>query len=397
MDFPPLIGGIANYYRQRVRQVVDTGKTVVVLMNKSEIYDLRFKIYDFKLIYKHFFWRFIWPHWLPLVWHIYKIAKKEKIKRLWAGQILPVGTAVWLICKIMNLFSHCHPHKSEDLVVQGDSPRILRGGNDIIYFVTCHGNDLLRAKKNKRKFLLAKKILKDAEFVEANTEFTKNILINDFKVQPEKIRIVYPVNTLKKEMVDPQKVAELKEKYNLANKKVLLTVARLVESKGIDRVLESLPKVWQKIPDLVYLIIGDGPDKNRLIKIANELLPPPPANRREAPPSKGGDDVAGTFQIKSVDRVIFAGSVPHQDLPNYYELADAFIMTPRRRGSGTSPSTDTESFGVVFLEAQEFNLPIITSDVGGIKESLQNYFKANFVNPENIDDLVDNIIKVLEK
>jgi len=71
-----------------------------------------------KLSTKFFYWADL-PRWLPLIWHIYQTAKKEKITELWAGQILPVGAAVWLVSKILHL----------------------------PYRVTLHGNDLLRAKK----------------------------------------------------------------------------------------------------------------------------------------------------------------------------------------------------------------------------------------------------------
>ncbi len=346
LDFPPLLGGVANYYFERVKAM--SKDEIVVLVDELKTEGLKLemgaKIYRFK-----FLQRFIWPHWLFLIWYIYKIVKKEKINKIWVGQVLPVGTAVWVVSKILN----------------------------IPYFVSCHGNDLLRAKKNKRKFKLAKKILADAEFVEANTEFTKNILVNDFEISAERIKIVYPINTLKKAMVDLQKVGELKEKYNLKDKKVLLTVGRLVESKGIDLVLQALPKVWQSVPNLVYLVIGDGPDKNRLMQIVNKL----PQN------------------IKP--NIVFVGAVPYLELPNYYALASAFILTPRstpliykeRKGE---VNTDTESFGVVYLEAQEFGLPVVAGKVGGALEIAKNYNQMHLIDSENNNEIIEKIIEIIK-
>jgi len=177
MDFPPLLGGIANYYFNRVKKMpVDE---VVVLMNKIENYK-NIKLNN-KIYFKNFFIKYFWPRWIILIWHIYRIAKKEKIQKIWVGQILPVGTAVYFISKILK----------------------------IKYFITCHGNDLLRAEKNIRKFKLAKKILNSAEHIETNTEFTKNILINKYKINNKNIKIAYPENTLKKEMVDENKIKKL--------------------------------------------------------------------------------------------------------------------------------------------------------------------------------------------
>ncbi|MFH1610386.1 MAG: glycosyltransferase family 4 protein [Patescibacteria group bacterium] len=331
MDFPPLLGGISQYYHNRVKKI--SLQEIVVLMNKIKGYE-GVKL-DSKIYFKKFFIKYFWPHWILLFWHVWKIIKKEKIDRIWVGQVLPVGTAVWVVCKILNLFNK---------------------NKNINYFVTCHGNDLLRAKSNFRKFKLARKILHKAEFVEANTEFTKNILIKDYNINNSKIKIVYPECTLSKDMVDNDKVKELKEKYGLENKKVLLTVGRLVESKGIDQVIKSLDIVKREIPDLIYMVIGDGPDKDRLKQLS--------------------------------DNVVFIGPVPFEQLPNYYSVSHSFIMTPRKNMQG-----DTESFGVVYLEAQAFGLPVIAGDTGGAREASDNFM---FVDSEDINQIANSIINSLK-
>lgn len=406
LDFPPLLGGVANYYYERVKAMPED--EIVVLMNTQpfvipakagiqvkkkwipdQVGDDKKEVLIFR---KKFFIKYFWPHWLPLVWHVYKIVKKEKINKIWVGQVLPVGTAVWVVSKILNIFNRRDPSTSASpcsAYAQDDKKRPLS------FFVTCHGNDLLRAKKNKRKFKLAQKILKDAEFVEANTEFTKNILVNDFAIPAEKIKIIYPINTLTKAMVDLQKVGELRARYNLANKKVLLTVGRLVESKGIDLVLQALPKVWQSVPDLVYLVVGDGPDKNRLVQIVNKLIKLPPL----APPYKGGDGEAPHFRSNvlvengtgGAGGIIFTGAVAHNELSNYYDLTDVFILTPRKNSFG-----DTESFGVVYLEAKEFGLPIIAGNVGGALEIAKNYDQMHLIDSENSNEIIEKIIEIIK-
>jgi len=363
MDFPPMIGGIANYYANRVKKMPDS--EIVILVNNYFVHKLKrdssvasLPQNDNQIYYKSFFSRFIWPHWLPLIWQIYKIVRKEKITRLWVGQILPVGTAVWIMCWFFN---HEILRLAPSGLAQDDKKRPLS------FFVTCHGNDLLRAKNNKRKFWLSKKILKYSEFVEVNTEFTKDILIRDFGIANEKIKVVYPECTLRREQIDHKKVQELKEKYNLNGKKVLLTVARLVESKGIGQVIRALPQVWQENLELVYMIIGEGNFSNQLLAISEQVKP-------------------------EKDKIIFVGAVAHNELPNYYALADVFILTPHQNNNG-----DTESFGIVYLEAMEFGLPVIAGDIGGAREAIGNYEKANFVNSENTNEIAEKIKSVLKK
>jgi phosphatidylinositol alpha-1,6-mannosyltransferase len=88
--------------------------------------------------------------------------------------------------------------------------------------------------------------------------------------------------------------------------------------------------------------------------------------------------------------VIFVGNVLHEDLPNYYALADAFILTPHQTG------IDTESFGLVYLEAAEFGLPIIAGDVGGAREALANYDKTILVDSENEKEISNKVLEVLK-
>ncbi|MFC1622641.1 glycosyltransferase family 4 protein [Patescibacteria group bacterium] len=328
-DFPPLTGGIANYYSNRVYKM--QSNEIVVLMNR----DVNMRIHandakNFKIYYKNFFTKLIWPHWLLLIFQAYKIIKKEKPNMLWVGQVLPVGTVVWLLNKILK----------------------------IKYFVTCHGNDLLRAKNNSRKFKLAKKILVKAEYVEANTKFTQQILINDFNISSDKIKIIYPENTLSKNQVNQEKVVELKRELNLSDKKVLITVARLVKSKGIEKIIKLMPELLKQIPNLVYIIVGDGFEKENLEKISNE-------------------------------KIIFIGNVPHAELPNYYSLADCFVLVPQKNEG------DTESFGIVYLEALEFGLPVIAGNVGGAKEIAEKNSKMILVDSENQVEVLENILNTL--
>ena len=339
IDFPPLTGGIAHYYLNRVQKM--PREKIVILMNKVKKSETQNVQTQKKIYYKNFFIKSIWPHWLPCIWHIWRIVKKEKIERIWVGQVLPVGTATWLVVKLLNILD----------------PGFRRDDKKLKFFVTCHGNDILLAQNSSRKFKLASKILKNAEFIEANTKFVQDILISDYKIDAAKIKVIYPECNLDKNMINPNRVEELKKLYNLTDKKVLLTVARLVKGKGIDKVIQALPLVLEKIPNLTYLIVGDGSEKENLKNVGTGL------------------DLS--------DRIIFAGNVFHSDLPNFYALANAFILTP----------TDTESFGIVYLEAQEFGLPIIAGRSGGVEEI--KYNQMHLVNSQDIKEIAEKIIQIL--
>ena len=131
--------------------------------------------------------------------------------------------------------------------------------------------------------------------------------------------------------------AQLQAKYDLADARVLMTVARLWKGdpyKGVDVTIRALPEIASKFPDVKYLVIGRGDDQPRLAKLAEDL------------------GVA--------DRVIFAGFVPSEELVDHYRLADVYVM----------PSQ--EGFGIVYLEAMACGIPVISGDDDGSADPLQD-------------------------
>ncbi len=133
------------------------------------------------------------------------------------------------------------------------------------------------------------------------------------------------------------KETALIDRYNLADSKVLMTVARLWSGdpyKGVDITIRALADIAQIFPNVKYLVIGRGDDQPRLAKLAEDL---------------------GVS-----DRVIFAGFVSTEDLPKHYRLADAYIM----------PSQ--EGFGIVYLEAMACQVPVLSGDSDGSADPLQD-------------------------
>ena len=105
--------------------------------------------------------------------------------------------------------------------------------------------------------------------------------------------------------------------------------------------MKSLPEVIKHEPSLVYAIIGDGPERQDLEKLVNEL------------------------GLK--EHVLFTGAQDIRMVSYYFSLADVFIMITRPSATG-----DQESFGMVYLEAGVFGKPVIASNVGGVLETVIN-------------------------
>lgn len=152
------------------------------------------------------------------------------------------------------------------------------------------------------------------------------------------------------------------ERYNLRGRKVLLTLARLAGQeryKGIDEVLEILPQLLATHPDLVYVIAGDGEDRDRLQRKALEL---------------------GLSA-----HVTFAGFVNEAEKADLYRLADVFVMPGRGEG-----------FGFVFLEALACGVPVVGSELDGSKEALRDGELGQLANPDCPESIVTAIQKALQ-
>lgn len=133
------------------------------------------------------------------------------------------------------------------------------------------------------------------------------------------------------------KPESLIQRYHLQGARVLMTVARLWSGdiyKGVDVTLRALPQIAQVVPEVKYLVIGRGDDQPRLAQLAQDL--------------------------GVVDRVVFAGFVPNEELADHYRVADAYIM----------PSQ--EGFGIVYLEAMACGIPVLSGDADGSADPLQD-------------------------
>jgi asparagine synthase (glutamine-hydrolysing) len=157
------------------------------------------------------------------------------------------------------------------------------------------------------------------------------------------------------------KSAQLLARYGIAGRKVIMTLGRLSADeryKGIDEVLELMPRLIGKVPDLVYLVAGDGSDRVRLEQKA----------------------VALSVQ----DRVVFSGHVAEAEKADHYRLADAFVMPSRGEG-----------FGFVFLEALACGIPVVGSRTDGGLEALRQGTLGRLVDPACPDELEEAITMAL--
>lgn len=138
----------------------------------------------------------------------------------------------------------------------------------------------------------------------------------------------------------PQDARELRNELGLTEKKVIVSVGRLVHRKGQDVLIEAMPAIIKDVPEAHILMIGEGPYRNYL------------ENRVKA--------------LGIQERVTFIGRIQYADLPRYICVGDLFVMPSRSRLAGL----EVEGLGIVYLEASACGLPVIAGDSGGAPDAV---------------------------
>lgn len=198
--------------------------------------------------------------------------------------------------------------------------------NRIPYVVFLHGMDFDLARRSFIKSMVSYRILSFAQTIVANSHaLAKEI---ELFTGRHDVIVVYPP------ISDTFIEASQKPIIRSTKKIRLLTVARLVERKGHIKVLELL----KDFPDVEYRIVGDGPYKK---EIENKIK-----------------------ELKLSDRVSILADVNDAKLPAEYKNSHIFVMPT------TKTKTDREGFGIVYLEAQLFGLPVIATKHPGVDESI---------------------------
>jgi glycosyltransferase involved in cell wall biosynthesis len=194
------------------------------------------------------------------------------------------------------------------------------------------------------------------------SEVTKQRFLGWAKLDGDKAFLLPPAIDLGAFRPGPKDTALL-GRYGLTGKTVLMTVGRLASDeryKGVDQVLELLPALSKDIPNIAYLVVGDGTDLLRLEEKAKSL--------------------------RVDDRVVFAGLIPEAEKANHYRLADAYVMP----GWG-------EGFGIVYLEAMACGIPVVASKVDGSREAVRQGTLGILVDPNDQEEIRTGIIEALNR
>ncbi len=239
-----------------------------------------------------------------------------------------------------------------------------RHGHRVALF--CHGAELLRAKMTRAGKWLYEHTMPSVDLYIANSRMTADILVSQGWDRRRISVIPCPI--------DHQRFHPDADRNRFRTQwigedgtgPVLLTICRLDDlGKGIDTVLGIMPRLQERFPGIRYVVVGDGPLRDRYAAMAREL---------------------------GVERqVILAGHVSDADLPACYAACDLFLLMSRR----VADVGYCEGFGIVYREAMACQRPVIVSTEAGMKDFVTHGENAMLADPRDADGILHACVDVL--
>jgi len=216
--------------------------------------------------------------------------------------------------------------------------------------VTIHGQDIyMTIDKNQKCREYIYQVLKSARRVVVVSSILKRLITNNFFGLDNKIQIIpngVPIVKFSKNM------SGMMDKYK--DKKIILSVGYLIERKAHAYVLEALPTIVKRHPNIIYLIVGNGVEEERLKNQAKHL---------------------------NIEHYVeFLGQMSHLTAMYLMSICNVFVL----------PSWN-EAFGVVYIEAMAHGKPVIACRGEGIEDVVTDGETGLLVKPKNVESLVEAI------
>lgn len=346
IEFPPHIGGAGSYAKNLAVGLSRLGQKITVITSYTNK-DLN-NIIDSQLLEKYKELKIIRKRLIPkiyiILFSIYcsQIIKKEKYDCL--------------------IVADAGAQKS----IAYSSKKI-----NIPLFTVFHGTEINNYFKNQTKMFKIfggrKKLIKffnETSACIAVSEDLKNHILLMLPNLSDKLYVIHHgIDTHFFTKASSYTKQKTRIALGLSNtKKILFSASRLIKEKGHDILINSLPRVISKIPNVLLIIAGDGPDRQYLKKLVTE---------------------------NSLDKyVFFTNQLSPKQIVKYYHACDLFVLLSRRGSE--------ESFGLVFLEANACNRGVIAGRTGGVKEAVEHGISGFVIDPIDTNIISNSIIKLLQ-
>ena len=322
-DFPPRPGGIQSYLEAFVGELVRAGS------HELTVYAPRWKgsaDYDVRAGYRIV--RHPTTLMLPeptVAARMARLVKEHRIETVWFGAAAPLALL---------------------------GPLARRAGARRIVAST-HGHEVGWSMLPVARSAL-RRIGNDADVITFVSRYTRGRFASAFGPDAALEHLPPGVDT-DRFVPDPVGRAQLRARYRLNERPVVVCLSRLVPRKGQDMLIRALPAIRRRVPDTALAIVGGGPYRESLQRLA---------------------DHRGV-----AEHVVFTGGVPAAELAAHHAMADVFAMPCRTRGAGL----DVEGLGIVYLEASACGVPVVAGESGGAPETVLDGRTGTVVDGADVD------------
>lgn len=211
----------------------------------------------------------------------------------------------------------------------------------------------------KAKWFIERNVYKKAERFIVLSEAFKKLLIENYKIDADRIRIVR--GGVHADRFDTGlSIREAREKIGWSqDRPIILVVRRLARRMGLENLIAAVVRVKQQIPDVQLMIAGSGPLRAEL---------------------------EDRIQAASLDsHVSLLGFVPDELLPIAYRAADFSIV----------PTVSLEGFGLITIESMAAGTPVLVTNVGGLPEVVKDLSEDMIIADAEVRTLASHITSVL--
>ncbi|MBW4649292.1 MAG: glycosyltransferase [Kastovskya adunca ATA6-11-RM4] len=235
---------------------------------------------------------------------------------------------------------------------------LLKRLTDVPYWAIAHGIEAWNIQKPGLR-----SALQHADRILAVSGYTRDRLLKEQNLDPAKVAVLPNTFDATRFQIAPKPQYLLKRYGLTAEQPIILTVARLDSReryKGYDQILQALPKIREQIPNIHYVLVGQGSDRPRIEQMITQL------NLQES--------------------VTLTGFIPDEELGDHYNLCDVFAMPSKGEG-----------FGIVYLEALASGKPTLGGDRDGAIDALCQGELGVLVDPDDAEAIAQSLIQILNK
>jgi len=269
------------------------------------------------------------------------IIRKLQVEMINSHWLAPQGLVAAVCHKIFGVKHILTVHSSEVTLIQK-----VPFGRSIANFTLRHSDAIVSVSEHRAQELL--------DFVDP---MLRQEVYGKLRVVPMGVNIPKVQGDLNKD--------NLRSKYAINTKHVILFVGRLIEVKGCEYLIRAMAKLTQNKADVLLIVVGSGPLEKQLMSIARQ------------------NDLESSVR--------FVGAVDHSLIPEYFTLADIVVVPSIVDSSGFQ-----EGLPVVLLEGMSYGKAVIGTETKGILEIITDGSNGLIVKPQNVIELEQKIRMLID-